>query len=105
MEFIIIGLVTALNLIVIIKKLQKNRKEDAILDAALFITVTILFSGSYAGMVVAMIASLVISIYLYANPPSFFSKQLGAIDIPKLDMSRVIAEIKHFDISKHPRRK
>lgn len=105
MEFIIIGLVTAINLIVIIKKLQKNRKEDAILDATLFVVVVILFSGSYAGMVVAMIASLVISIYLYANPPNFFSKHLGAVSIPKFDVSRVIAAIKHFDISKHPRRK
>ena len=72
MGFIIIGIVTAINMIVIISKVKRKRYEDAIFDTAFLITVAVLFSGSYGGMVVAMIASMTISIYLYAYPPMFF---------------------------------
>ena len=72
MGFIIIGIVTAINMIVIISKLKHKRYEDAIFDTVFLVTVAVLFSGSYGGMVVAMIASMVMSIYLYAYPPMFF---------------------------------
>lgn len=72
MEFILIGLVSALNLIVIVNKFKKGRLEDGLLDSVLFFVMATLFAGSYAGMVVAMISSLVISIYLWAKPSTFF---------------------------------
>lgn len=72
MEFIIIGLVSALNLIIIVHKFKKGRVEDGIFDSLLFVTLTTLFHGSYAGMVVAMISSLIVSIYLWSSPPKFF---------------------------------
>lgn len=73
MQFIIIGIVSALNLIVIVHKFKKGRIEDGIFDSILFVVMTSLFSGSYAGMVVAMVASFIISVYLYASPPKFFA--------------------------------
>ena len=76
MEFFIIGIVSALNMILIVHKFKKGRVEDGIFDTLFFICVTVVFSGSYAGMVVAMIASLIISIYLLANPPTFFRELL-----------------------------
>ena len=72
MEFIIIGIVSALNLIIIVHKFKKGRVEDGIFDTLLFITLASLFHGSYAGMVVAMISSLIVSIYLWSSPPRFF---------------------------------
>ena len=72
MEFIIIGIVSALNLIVIVHKFKKGRIEDGIFDSILFVIMASLFAGSYGGMVVAMIASLIISLYLWASPPKFF---------------------------------
>jgi tetrahydromethanopterin S-methyltransferase subunit F len=72
MEFIIIGIVTALNLIIILKKVSLGRYEDAVIDTSLFIFVVAIFSGTYSGMVVGMIASMVVSIYLYKNPPNYF---------------------------------
>ena len=69
MEFIIIGLATAFNFIVIKAKLDRKRYEDAGFDFVLMCTLAVLFSGSYAGMVVAMVSSLVISIYLLFSPP------------------------------------
>jgi hypothetical protein len=76
MELIVIGIVTALNLIIIVKKFKQNRYEDAILDIALFSVVVVMFAGTYSGMVVGMIASLVVSLYLYSNPPTYFSSAI-----------------------------
>ena len=69
MEFIIIGLATAFNFIVIKMKLDRKRYEDAAFDFVLMCVLAALFSGSYAGMVVAMVSSLVISVYLLISPP------------------------------------
>jgi len=94
MEFIIIGIVSALNLIVIVHKFKKNRVEDGIFDSLLFIFMVVVFSGSYGGMVVSMIASLIISIYLWFSPPTIFSTLIKRIDI-----GQAIKELK--EILKH----
>lgn len=83
MELFIIGIVVALNIIIILSKFKANRYQDAILDTSLLALVTIVFSGSYAGLVVATVASLIISIYLYSNPPKFFSGKDGVFDTIK----------------------
>lgn len=75
MEFLIIGIVSALNLIVIVHKFRKGRVEDGIFDSILFAVMAIMFSGSYGGMVVSMISSLIISIYLWTSPPTFLKTQ------------------------------
>lgn len=71
MEFLIIGIVTALNFIFIKKKFEQQRYEDGTFDIILFVCILFLFEGSFAGMVVGMVASLIISIYFYASPPKF----------------------------------
>jgi hypothetical protein len=78
MEFLIIGIVSALNLIVIVHKFKKGRIEDGIFDSVLFALMAMMFSGSYGGMVVAMISSLIISIYLWSSPPTFFKNILSS---------------------------
>jgi hypothetical protein len=72
MEFLIIGIVSALNLIIIVSKFKRGRVEDAVFDTGLFAFLTIVFSGSYGGMVVAMIGSFIVSLYLLISPPTFF---------------------------------
>lgn len=74
MEFLLIGLVSAFNMIVIKMKISRKRYEDASFDVVLLGLLTVLFSGSYGGMVVAMVASLTISIYLFISPPTFFKE-------------------------------
>ena len=81
MEFVIIGLVSAINLIIITHKFKKGRVEDGIFDSLLFVLLATMFSGSYGGMVVAMIASLVISIYLLASPPKFFKSFMASKEV------------------------
>lgn len=77
MELIILGVVAAFNMLIIKLKLEKRRYEDAILDVLLMIALSYLFLGSYSGMVVAMVASLFISISLFISPPTF-TKRIAA---------------------------
>lgn len=73
MEFLIIGIVSALNVLFIKKKFDKKRYEDGILDLILLVAITIIFSGSYGALVVGMVTSLIISIAFYADPPQFIT--------------------------------
>ena len=73
MEFIVIGIVTAINFLFIKKKFDLKRYEDAILDLLLLVVILVIFSGSYGALVVGMVASLIISISFYANPPAFIT--------------------------------
>ena len=70
MNYVIMGIVTALNLIFIKIKFEQKRYEDAILDIIAFFIITQILGGSMGGMFVGMVASLIISIYLYFNPPN-----------------------------------
>lgn len=100
MEFLIIGVVAAANLVFILFKVEKKRYPDALLDFTLLVTVTGIAMGSYGGLVVSTIASLIISIYLYAKPPrlpTIFSKStehyISNIDIDK-ELNNFVEEFK-----------
>ncbi len=69
MEFIVIGVAVFFNIVVIKWKYDKARYADAILDFVCLVAVSILFSGSYAALVVGTIASALVSIYLLVSPP------------------------------------
>jgi len=69
MEFLIIGIATAFNFIVLKMKVEQKRYEDATLDFITLVILSFIFGGSYAGMVVATVASAIISVYLYVSPP------------------------------------
>jgi hypothetical protein len=88
MEFILIGLAVAANIIFILFKYERKRYPDATLDFILLIVVTIIFSGSYGALVVGTIASLVISIYLYANPPNLPKLPESTINIDLEDLKQ-----------------
>lgn len=69
MEFIVIGCAVFFNIVVIKWKYDKARYADAGLDFVCLVAVSILFSGSYAALVVGTIASALVSIYLLVSPP------------------------------------
>ena len=69
MEFIVIGVAVFFNIAVIKWKYDKARYADALLDFVCLVAVSILFSGSYAALVVGTIASALVSIYLLVSPP------------------------------------
>ena len=73
-EFIVIGVAVFFNIAVIKWKYDKARYGDAILDFTCLVAVAILFSGSYAALVVGTIASALVSIYLLISPPKLPKK-------------------------------
>lgn len=66
---LIMGLATAFNFLVLKHKLEHKRYADVAYDAAALLTLTLIFGGTLGGMTIAMVAGLVISIYLYYMPP------------------------------------
>lgn len=79
MEFLVLGLVVAVNFIIVKMKLDRKRWEDAIFDLVTMVIVLTMFSGSYAGLIVGSVASLFISLYFFASPPKFFSGKTGIL--------------------------
>jgi hypothetical protein len=79
LEALLIGIATSFNFLVIKWKLEKHRYEDAALDFAILAILASVFGGSLGGMVIATIASFIVSLYLIASPPKF----LNSIDIDK----------------------
>lgn len=77
MEFLVLGVVVAVNFIVVKMKLDRKRWEDATFDLITLCILMGLFSGSYAGLIVSSVASLCISLYFFASPPKFFSGKDG----------------------------
>lgn len=71
MEVLMIGIVTAINLIVLKWKFEQERWGDLALDLVSLIVLSKLFGNTMSGMVIAMIASAIISTYLYFNPPKW----------------------------------
>lgn len=69
MEFILVGVAVFFNIAFIKWKFDRKRYADATLDLILLILVAILFSGSYAALVVGSVASALVSLYLYVSPP------------------------------------
>lgn len=65
------GIAAAINLIFIKFKVEKKRYGDAALDTGAFVVLAYLFSGTMSGMAIAMIASAIISVYLWFVPPKF----------------------------------
>ena len=62
MEFLLIGIATAFNILIIKRKLELKRFEDGAMDAVILITLAGVFGGSYGGLVVATISSAIISV-------------------------------------------
>lgn len=77
MELAVIGIIAALNFIIIKMKFDRDRVEDGIFDVILLLVLMALFGGSYAGLVVGTVASLFISLFFLASPPQFFSGPSG----------------------------
>lgn len=71
MEVLMIGIVTAINLIILKWKFEQERWGDLVLDVTSLYLLSVMFGHTMSGMVIAMIASAIISTYLYFNPPKW----------------------------------
>lgn len=68
MEFILIGIAVAFNILIVLWKFQHNRILDGFVDGTLLVAVAALFSGSTALLIIGTIGSLIVSIYLLFSP-------------------------------------
>ena len=67
----IMGVVTALNFLLIYIKFKQKRIADGTLDLGIFASICGIFSyAGQAGLFVGMIASFLVSIYLWFSPPT-----------------------------------
>jgi len=69
-SLILVGLVTFINFIIIKIKIEKNRWYDAVIDIGFMIILGSMFFGSTGGAIIAMVASMAMSIYLWFDKPS-----------------------------------
>ena len=79
MEYLLIGIATAFNVLVIQWKLERKRYADGIFDALLLILLSSIMGGSLGGLIIGTIASAVISMSLFIHPPKFTSNYFDAI--------------------------
>jgi len=77
MEFLILGIVVASNILIIKIKFDKKRYEDGIFDSIILAVITTLSSGSFPALMVGAIASFFVSMFFLASPPTFFSGKNG----------------------------
>ena len=73
---LIMGVAVAANIIIIKWKFEKDRTNDALLDAGLLIVLAFVFSGTISGLMVGTVASAVISLYLLISPPKSFNRAM-----------------------------
>ncbi len=59
---------TAFNAAIIIYKLKDERYTDSLVDLSVSGVMTALYAGTMGGMIVAMVASFLLSVYLLFNP-------------------------------------
>lgn len=67
------GIVTFFNFVILKIKFEAGRWGDLALDLATLVALGYLFGGTVSGMLVAMIASFIMSVYLWFKPPKFFN--------------------------------
>jgi len=69
----VMGIVTFLNLLILKVKFENDRIPDLILDVCGLLVLVYIFGGTLGGSLVAMIASLLLSIYLWFFPPKLMA--------------------------------
>ncbi len=66
-----IGIATAFNLLILKWKLSQERYGDVALDALTFAVLSMFLGHTLGGMIVAIIAGTIISLWLLVFPPRF----------------------------------
>ena len=62
------GVALAFNFIIILKKWEMKREEDAAFDLFGLIVMTLIFGGTLIGSAIAMVASAIFSLWLLSRP-------------------------------------
>jgi hypothetical protein len=68
-QIIVIGTAVSFNVLILKLKFEKRRYFDAALDVTTLVLLSMLFAGSLGGLQIATVASAIVSIVLWFNPP------------------------------------
>jgi len=80
---LLMGFFTFLNFGVIKFKIEKERYGDAILDSIVLVIIGIFFSGSTESLQIGVMASAIMSLYLYVYPPKLTNKQKEILTVDR----------------------
>jgi len=69
MEYVVMAVILAFDLLIVKWKFEHKRYADATLDLTLLIIINMVMGGSLGGEIVGTIAACIISLYLLAFPP------------------------------------
>ena len=76
MELIILSIVVVSNFILLKWKLENGRLADLFTDLVVLLSLSYMFSGTMGGMIIALTAGFIMSIYLWVYPPDFSNPKL-----------------------------
>jgi len=80
---LIAGICTAGNILILKVKIERKRYSDALLDGLIFVALGFVFMGTVTGLQIAVIASSVVSLWLWFFPPKeFFGDFIKSIQNP-----------------------
>lgn len=68
---VVAGIATMFNFAIIKWKLENERYLDTTIDVGVLATVSYMFAGTISGLSIAMIASMLMSLFLLYSPPRF----------------------------------
>lgn len=71
MELLIVSVAVFLNFALLLWKFSNMRYADFTVDVMVLGTLTFLFGGTMGGMIIALCAGAMMSIYLLISPPKF----------------------------------
>lgn len=75
MEILFIAVAVFLNFGLLKWKMDKDRWADVSVDVATLLALAWLFGGTMGGMIIALVAGAMMSIYLLVSPPKFLGEQ------------------------------
>ncbi len=71
MELLLISVAVFANFGLLKWKADKERWSDVLIDVAVLAALTFMFGGTMGGMIIALVAGAMMSLYLLISPPKF----------------------------------
>ena len=79
MEIVVFAIATFFNFWILSEKLKRSRYLDTFIDFMTMVILGYLFSGTMAGMAIAMLTGVLISIYLWFRPYKIADETIASI--------------------------
>lgn len=71
MELVIVSIAVFLNFGLLVYKFNRERYSDLVVDVGVLVALSYLFGGTQGGMIIALCAGAMMSLFLLVYPPKF----------------------------------